>query len=338
MRSPLEKGHTVTALGPTPEQDEALSALVQRGTLTNDQVAEVRAALWRARPGRAGNPASVLIEVAGYCGGGLMLGGAALLIGLSSERLGRDGTAWALAGYAAALILAAVVVAGGPHRITALRDGRSPVRRRLVGVLLALASGPAAVALSVGTYDNQALWAGLVGLAVAVPAYALLPTIPGVLAIGTMSVVTTAGLIELDTAHRPHLPTMAFVALGVVWGIASAAGLIRPRHIGYAIGAGLAIVGGQLELGADERFIWAYSVTFAVAVACFIVYWLERATVLLAFGVIATTIAVPEAVTDWTNDALSGPAILLISGAVLVGASALGLWLRSMRSRAAAAT
>ena len=113
----------------------------------------------------------------------------------------------------------------------------------------------------------------------------------------------------------------------------AAAGLIRPKHIGYAIGAAIAVVGAQLELGADERFAWAYSVTFVVAIACFVVYWLERATVLLVFGVIATTIAVPEAVTDWTDDALSGPAILLISGAVLVAASALGLWLCSVRSR-----
>ena len=282
---------------------------------------------------RGANPASVLIEVAGYVGGGLMLGGAGLLIGLNYDRLGRAGTAWALAGYALALALAAVVVAAGPHRIVGLRYDGSPVRRRLVGVLMALASAPAAVAVAVVTEPNQTLWAGLAGLAVALAGYALLPTVPAVLAMATMSVVTTAGLVELDTAYRPHLPTLAFVGLGVVWGVVSAAGLIRPKHIGYTIGAALAVVGAQLELGADERFVWAYSVTSAVAVACFVVYWLERATVLLVFGVIATTIAVPEAVTDWTDDALSGPAILLISGAVLVAASALGLWLRSVRSR-----
>ena len=328
----------MTAQGPTPQQEQALSTLVEQGTLSGDQVGAVRAALWT--PGGSGprgmNPASVLIEVAGYVGGGLMLGGAGLLVGLNAERLGRSGTAWALTGYALALALAAVVVAVGPHRIGALRDGRSPVRRRLVGVLLALASGPAAVAVAVAIDEHHALWAGLVGLAVALVGYALLPTVPGVLAMATMSVVTTAGLIELDPWHRPHLLTMAFVGLGLLWGLVSAAGLIRPKHIGYAIGAGIAIVGGQLELGVDERFIWAYGTTFAVALACFVVYWLERATVLLAFGVIATTIAVPEAVTDWTDDALSGPAILLISGAVLVAASALGLWLRSMRSRAVA--
>jgi hypothetical protein len=46
--------------------------------------------------------------------------------------------------------------------------------------------------------------------------------------------------------------------------------------------------------------------------------------------VIGATIAVPEAVVNWTHNSLGGPAILLIAGAVLVGASALGLWLRSV--------
>ena len=40
----------------------------------------------------------------------------------------------------------------------------------------------------------------------------------------------------------------------------------------------------------------------------------------------------PEAVVDWTNNSLGGPTILLIAGPVLVAASALGLWLRSVKT------
>ena len=69
----------------------------------------------------------------------------------------------------------------------------------------------------------------------------------------------------------------------------------------------------------------------AASVLILVGYWVRRATALLAFGAVAVTIAVPEAVADWTGDELSGPGILLLSGAVLVGASALGLWLRSIR-------
>ena len=146
----------MTAQQPSPEQDRALRTLEERGTLTAEQ-AGACVALWSSTgtAARGANPASVLIEVAGYVGGGLMLGGAGLLIGLNYDRLGRTGTAWALAGYALALALAAVVVAAGPHRIVGLRQDGSPVRRRLVGVLMALASGPAAVAVAVVTEPTR---------------------------------------------------------------------------------------------------------------------------------------------------------------------------------------
>ena len=84
---------------------------------------------------------------------------------------------------------------------------------------------------------------------------------------------------------------------------------------------------------ASTPSLWTYGLTVLIGLICFVGYWLDRATVLLVFGVVATTIAIPEAVTDWTSDALSGPTILLISGTVLVAVSGLGLWLRAVRSR-----
>lgn len=324
----------MNAQGPTPGQDKALSTLVERGTLTDDQASAVRAALWAGAARKATNPASVLIEVAGYVGGGLMLGGAALLVGLNWEALGRDGAVLVLVGYALALAVAGILVAGGPHRIIGLRDGSSPVRRRLVGVLLAISAGPAAMAAGISVDRHEGLVGGLVGLAVAVVAYFLLPTIPGVLVTAAMSAIATTGLIELqmDDTYQPLVPTLYLVGLGVAWTIATEVGLVKPRHIGLALGTGFAIFGAQMLIGAEGYQPWAYGLTFVAGLGCFLVYWLERATVLLAFGVVAVTIAVPEAVTDWTDDALSGPAILLISGAVLVAASAIGLWLRSARN------
>ena len=55
--------------------------------------------------------------------------------------------------------------------------------------------------------------------------------------------------------------------------------------------------------------------------------WL-RSIVLLVAGVLGVTLAVPEAVLDWTNGALGASLILLVAGAVLVAASAVGLRLR----------
>jgi hypothetical protein len=153
--------------GPTTDQINALDQLVQGGTLTNDQGLAVRAALWHDEPAglRPGNPAAVLIEVAGYVGGALMVGGAGLLVTLQRSQLGRQGVTTTLAGYTLALLIAAVLVAGGPHRIAGLRDGRSPVRRRLVGVLLAFSSGPAALATAIAVDHRPALPAGPAGRA-----------------------------------------------------------------------------------------------------------------------------------------------------------------------------
>jgi hypothetical protein len=166
---------------------------------------------------------------------------------------------------------------------------------------------------------------------VAIAAYVLLPTVPGVLTMATMSVIATIGALQIPT-YNSLLVSLTFVGLGLAWGVVSAVGLIVPRHIGLALAAAIAITGAQLAIDRDATKPWAYGLTVAIALACFVIYWLERATVLLAFGVVATTIAIPEAIADATNDKLSGPAILLISGAVLVGASALGLYLRSRRS------
>jgi hypothetical protein len=320
--------------GPTPDQSDALDTLVRQGTLTNDQGLAVRAALWRpeARMPSRGNPASVLIEVAGYVGGALMLGGAVLLVSLRWSELGRAGATTVLAGYAAALLVAAVLSAGGPHRIVGLRDGRSPVRRRLVGVLLAFSSAPAALATGIAIDNKPTLPAGLVGLALAALAYVLLPTVPAILAMAAMSAIAVGGALAYDRPLPALAPTFAYVALGVVWGFVSLIGLIRPRHLGLAVAATFAIVGAQLATATDHRQSWAYGLTMAAALICFVLYWLQRATVLLAFGVIGATVAVPEAVVDWTNNSLNGPAILLIAGAVLVAASALGLWLRSVKT------
>jgi hypothetical protein len=320
----------VATLGPTPDQDRALSTLVERGTLTADQAAAVRGALWAPGERRASTVTSVLIEVAGYVGGGLMLGGATLLLALNWQRLTDIETMWILIGYALALVASGVLVAGGPRRVVGLREpSASPIRRRLVGVLLALSAAPASMAAGVAADANQALVAGLVGFAVAAIGYALLPTVPGLLMTVGMSVFAVAGALEMSDERAALLDVYAYVGLGLAWGVAAMVGLARPRPVGLALAATITIIGAQLGL---DRPPVAYGLTLAVAVACFLLYWIERETVLLVFGVIAATIAIPEAVNHLTDDRLSGPAILLVSGAVLVAMSALGLWIRSARN------
>ena len=323
-------------MAPTADQYRALTSLVENGTLSGPQAQAVREALFgpgTARNERPANPVSILIEIVGYVGGGLILGGALLLVELNLTRLGKDNAALLLGGYALVLVLAALLTGGGPRATVALRDRSAPVRRRLVGVLFALASVPTAlgVGLAIEEFQQATLAAGLASFVVAVAGYALLPTIPGVLAIaGTSVTATIGGLLVLDPQARAA-STFAFVTLGLLFSAASAARLIVPRHVGLAVGAVISVVGAHLSTWIGDDRALTYSLTFLIGLILFAGYWLERATVLLALGVIATSIAIPEAVTDWTNDALSGPAILLVSGAVLVAVSGLGLWLRALR-------
>ena len=317
--------------GGSPEQEKALARLVAEGTLDAGQAQAVRSALWgSATAAGRSRSASPLIEVAGYVGGGLMLGGAGLLMGLSWRQFGRGQTIGLLLVIAVALVIAGTLVAGGPHRVLALRSGSAPVRRRLVGVLFTLSAVPAAFAASASTEDHATLIGSSVGLVVAGGGYALLPTVPGLLMTAAMSLIATYGLLDLAQPVKTLERSFAIIVLGLLWAALSLVRLVTPKRIGLAVAAAFTILGAQLALG-EQTNLWAYALTFAAAVGCFAFYWWERTTVLLAAGVIASTLAVPEAISDWTDGALSGPAILLIAGAALVGASALGLRLRGPR-------
>jgi hypothetical protein len=51
--------------------------------------------------------------------------------------------------------------------------------------------------------------------------------------------------------------------------------------------------------------------------------------VLVVAAVVGVTIAVPEAISDWTNGGLGAAYIVLVGGAVLVAGSVIALRLRS---------
>jgi hypothetical protein len=323
---------------PTTEQQRALDRLVTEGRLDTDQAQTVRAALWGAGTGAAGaSPVALVLEVAGYVGAGFIVGGICLLLGASWRDLGRTRFTELLAGIALALIVAGVLAAGGPHRLSALRSAASSVRRRLTGVLFAVSVAPAAFAASVATDERAFLKGSAVGLVVAVIGYAVLPNVVGLLTTGALSLLVTFALIDLAAPVQVLARSFALIAVGLLWTALAMLDLTPPRRIGLAIGAASTILGSQLALGLHTNLL-AYTLTLAAGAGCFALYWWERATVLLVAGVIATTLALPEAVADWTNGQLSGPAILLTAGGALVGAGALGAGLRATRSPAATPT
>jgi hypothetical protein len=74
--------------------------------------------------------------------------------------------------------------------------------------------------------------------------------------------------------------------------------------------------------------------TALIAVACFAGYLRHRTVVLLAFGVLGITVAVPEAVSHWFRGAMGGPLLVLVVGLAFLAASGLGLALRRRSARA----
>ncbi len=300
------------------DQEAALRRLVVSGELSEVQAEAVRRE-FAATPG--GPRVGWLIEVAGYLGGGLILGGAALLVGSSWERLGRGWQTAVLAGVAGLFVAAALLVAEGPARMRGLQGAR----RRVVGVLLALAAIPAAAAAAVAASDFDAVWGFWVGLAVSVVCWRVLASGLGVAVTAAMSVGAVVSLVEEVWDTRSLGVGLALLALGAVWAAVTVVGWARPKWLGLLIGFGLAILGAQLPLAEADTEAWAYALTLAVAAACLVLYRWERSLMTLAGGVIGVTLAVPEMISDVTDGAVGGAAILLIAGVVLVVASAAGM-------------
>jgi hypothetical protein len=315
----------------TQPQEAAVRGLVTAGVLNAGQADAVLTAL-RGTAEPPGRQRGWWFEILGYVGGGLMLAGAATLVGLSWDELTRTGKVALLGAVFLALVGAATAIGGGPARVHRLTAAATPVRRRVVGVLLALSTVPVALATGVAVDDRPPVLAQLAGLVVAAGGYAWLRTVPGLLATALFS-ASTAGT-ALDGVHGDAFALAlagALVAVGAAWVGLTLAGLVVPRELGFAAGAGIALIGAQQPVGTDTIAGWAYAGTLAVAVACLALYVFHRSLVFLAAGVLGVSIAVPEAVWDVTNGAGGAAAILLIAGAVLLGTSGAGLWLHRVR-------
>jgi hypothetical protein len=317
----------MVSMSMTEQQEAALRRLVSSGELSDAQVDAIRREFAVAPPAaRTG----FLVEIAGYLGGGLILGAVALFLGTSWERLGRATQTGILAAMAAIFIAAALLVAGGPRALKTLTGAR----HRVVGVLFALAPIPAALAAGVAANTHESVWGFGVGFVVAAACYAALPNALSLVATAGMS-VGAVGSIAGEMAHATSLGTgIAILGLGAAWAALSLLGWARPKTLGLVIGFGFAIIGAQIPLSDNDTEIWAYGLTLAVAAACLLIYRWERSLAVLAGGVVGVTLAVPEIISDATDGALGGAAILLIAGVVLVGASAIGMQLHRRRQSA----
>ncbi|MEV0628966.1 hypothetical protein [Nonomuraea wenchangensis] len=317
----------------TQSRDEVLRRLVREGVLTAAQALAVHQALDEAeRPARAR-----WAEVAGYVGGALLLVGAVSLAGTSWPVLSTAARVLILLSATVALLAAGLLLAGRGVRLRAgerrraWREGverAGPVRRRTGGVALALASATGALAaaeLSAAVTGTRLLAAAVTGLVLAAAGYVALPGGPCAVAAAGFAALTAEAVAGELSGYDSMAVGLTLVGTGVAWTALVRAGVIRQRRLGLGLGAAVALFGAQHGLGTGADLAWSYVTTTAVAVACLVLYRWERAWVLLVAGVAGLTLAVPEAVWDWTDGAVGGSIALMIAGLVLVASSVLGL-------------
>jgi hypothetical protein len=326
----------------------ALRDLVAEGTLDEAQAARVAVVLGAAAsPARPLGPPEAtvspsrggrLAEIAGYLGGALLAGAAAMFLSSGWGGLDQLSRVVIVIMLAVSLLVAGVLIASSSGRpVRELRDQEDSTRRRLVSVLWTFAALAAAIATSLAM-DGWSPVASAVGLVVVASTYALVPGVVGQLGAWAWSLALVTGLVNEmyvsevtvnggNDSRLWLLQSVALVVLGGVWVALGLTRVVRSREVALATGVAVVLLGAQWPLMSEQDWL-AYVLTGAVAVAGFVGFLSTRSWSVLTAGVLATSLVVPEALYDWTGGSLSAAGSMLVAGLTLLGASAAGLRLR----------
>ncbi len=309
-------------------------------TRSDEAEAVVRATLDQSAP--VGGPGTStplrrrMAEIAGYVGGAFVVGAAVLFFSQTWNDLGLAAQVGLLLGSALVLALsgAGFVRAAGGRAMLAMPE--EDVRRRLTSVLLTAAA--ACTAFAVGLLLDDALpgdeelvmmLAALTAAALVLGGYLVAPTTVGQLGTAfALFMAVPAGLGALGADDVSTLPFgLIVLTLGVLWLVAAERGLWHETLSARLIGLAFAVLGAQLPVFDDRAWI-GYLLTAVVAALAFWKYVGTRAWPYLAAGVVAVTLAVPEALDDWFGGSLGAAGLLLATGVTLLVAALLGLRLR----------
>ncbi|TDQ43906.1 DUF2157 domain-containing protein [Actinorugispora endophytica] len=305
-------------------RDGALRALVADGVISPEQAEAVAGALRAAED--SGTQAR-WTEIVGFVGGGLVFAGAVALVAASWEDL----TQLLRAGML--LVVAVVALVGGILAVgerLVRRGAVTDARRRIGGTLFVLTACTAAMSLGVATEPDVLVAPLLLGLVLAAAGYAAAPTVVGLLTCGVLSVWGTWTVVEslLPDGGEAVPYGLGALAVGLAWGALALLGPLPNRRTGLGIGASAALLGAQIPLfDGESHTTLAYALTMAVALLVLALHRWRRDWVLIVAGVVGVTLAVPEAIWDWTGGAIGGAAALLVAGLVLLAASGLGILL-----------
>jgi hypothetical protein len=228
--------------------------------------------------------------------------------------------------------LALTAHAGGR---AALEERTQAVRLRLTSVLLTGAAGCTGFGVGLllsdrmGNEELGVMLAALLTAALALGGYVVAPTTVG--QVGTAVAAFVAIPTGLGALHTESSGTLAFgllvLLLGLGWLLAAERAWWQEVLAARLIGCSLVVVGAQLPIVDDPAWV-GYLATALVGAAAFWRYVGSRGWPYLATGVVAVTLAVPEALDDWVGGSLGAAGILLATGVTLLVAALVGLRLR----------
>ncbi len=339
------------SVSPDPRAEALAAALEHQGLLDPQHHDEALTTLDRALAGSVPRPAEPtalrrrLVELAAYVGGAFVVAAGVLFAAQEWADLSVTQRVGLLGGVAAVLAAAgvAVVVVSGGRRV--VLEPVHDVRRRLAAALVTGAGFATAAAVLVALIDwvertsSEQENGELVGLAasatllvLALLGYVYVPSLVGQLAAAVASMyLVPFALMALDL-EGAVLHGLVVVGVGAVWILLAETGRWRELLAARVVGAAMLVVGAQVPIGSDYPWV-AYAGLAVVALVGFTLYVAERAWPYLVAGVAGVTLAVPEALLDWTEGSLGTAGVLLVAGVTLLGASLFGLRLRSETER-----
>jgi hypothetical protein len=316
----------LVAAGLLRPDDEASAARVLDEHLT------IEPAPASHRPG-AGRLAA---EVAGYLGGILVVAAAAVFLASQWQRMEEWTRVLALLLAATVLGVAAVAVRRTVPAVGSVSELARQARLLLAGTLgvgAAAVAGGAAGVWGMQILDLTEPVPQRIGFMVAcvlmIAVYVLTRT-----AVAHLGIAVTAALSILTIVMTMNPPDHAnlilaglLIALAAVWVVLTERGILEERVLGQAVAGTLAIIGAQTAIEDGDMWL-AYLLLAVVGIIAFVLYARTLDWPYLGVGVVALTLAATEAAVDLTDGALGAAGALLVAGAALLTASAVGLRLR----------
>lgn len=280
-----------------------------------------------------------LVEVVAYLGGALVIAAGGLFIAEAWGDLGFAARVTMLGVVAAVLALAGGVAAHVPSGGPTLREDPNDSRRRLAGTLLTGAA--LAVACLVGIVVDEILdavtgdidwpaFAGAgIGVLVAAVGYRMAPTAVGLLGLMGGAVTAVMSVIGVVEGNEGDVTGVALFLISAAWLGLSEAGWFREITVARSLGVSVALVGAQVPVMEGSHTWFGYLLTVVVVVVGLAIYLGKVAWPYLAAAVIAVTLVVPEAVSDWTDGSFGAIGGVLVTGVTLLIASFAGYRLRA---------